>query len=253
MPKKCDEFDARLGRLVRLRKTALLSHVEENGLSCLDGCLDDDEEDDDYMLHGVISHTFMDDADGSFTGMIQLTFGRYESWEEAHEELKSTNYRDGSRTVGFLHVSSLEATGDLVYVDGKPHPPLVPVITPTGYREMKLRIELANRKEEEDEERMREVADRAKLAKRERAKGVRREVSAEIRRRGRRQEKNQKSRSEPKSSMFSTTATTRKKTLELSMDSSHFAAAVEALVAMGATEGSLGCSFIHEDQPWEVF
>ena len=56
MPKKCDEFDARLGRLVRLRKTALLSHVEENGLSCLDGCLDDDEEDDDYMLHGVISH-----------------------------------------------------------------------------------------------------------------------------------------------------------------------------------------------------
>ena len=261
---------ARLGRMVKVRKAALLSQAKWlcESESCIEWCLhNDDDNDDDDVLRGFITHVH-EDKSKVFTGMVELTIGKYKNWMEVHDELQATNYETRPRSFfPWVEVGELEAKGDMVYVNEDDGiqllpPPIVPVMSPTWYHEKKVEIERA-----EEEERMREAI-RAKreatgsngLANKNAAKTQRKKFNKKSKKKNnnkaekmnRQHSRNNRAIMKKKinSIQRSSSLKTQRKRGEVS---SKVDTAVKVLMMMAtgaATEGTE--LYYYEDQPWEI-
>ena len=149
----------RLGRLVKIKKDAVLSQAMTKFLYTGNEETCPLRGDDDEFLDAVVTHVHKDEK-GAFTGMVELTLGQYKDWIQAKAELNKTNWQRPSGWFEWVVVRELEKTASLIYVDGLQHPPQVPQRSPEWYEDMKMNIE--RREAHEAKERQQQQEQRAK-------------------------------------------------------------------------------------------
>lgn len=222
--------DPRLGRLVLVKKGAVMRQAHSAYVSQGNDKTPWSMGEDDEEFPAIISHVFYDTAN-NFTGMVDLTLGEYDSWSEALKQLNDTGWARPQGYLAWVAVGELEASGELMYVDGMAHPPRIQPRTSKWCEKTKDKCELAMAAEYDYRER------EAKISKRQASNALQLTINKT------RRETKKNSQRKPRVRVKPTVRVMR------SSRNAKDAEVMEALIALTDM-----CKIhYHEDLPWEVF